>query len=332
MKILTSCMALVFYFLACNLTYATQDFVIDTDVGVDDAIAMAYFIKQPTIQIKAITIEADGNASCVPAYHNVLNILKLLHHPSIPVACGSAVPLCEDHRFPLKLRKFENTFADSIFQASNLNPPKLSAPELLVSVLRAAKQPINILAIGPLTNLAHVFKQNPVLKKKIRMIYLMGGAVHVPGNIASVYPGKSNVAEWNIYFDPCAAKEVFASGVPITLVPLDITNKVQITRKFYNEIKQQHKTPAAKFVFELLHLNKEMLFHHEWYFWDPMAAVIALNSSLAVCKPLKLNVILTPARLSGQTVVDNKNGHVIQVCLSIESEQFKNVLLDGLNH
>ena len=311
---------------------AARELIIDTDVGVDDVIAMIYLLNHHEIKVKAITIACDGNAHCQPALKNVLGLLKLMHKEGIPTACGRTKPLSGDYHFPPSVLEESDTLAG----AATLLPlsrkmtilVRSSAVNLLKKILKSANQPIDILAIGPLTNIAEVLTEYPQLKSKIRMIYIMGGAVHVPGNIIEVDPTLKNAyAEWNIYLDPLAASIVFRSGVPVTLVPLDATNQVPIDEHFYQQLKANQTTPAEKFTYELFKHNEKMLRACQSYFWDPLAAVIASDESIAKIQNEKLSVVLTPESQAGRTKVDNQNGSNVRVCVGVDKAKFKKMLL-----
>jgi len=337
-KIFLYIIGILFFFSSItSIAFAGQtknfpkQFIIDTDMGVDDIIAILYMLRHPDIQVKAITIECDGNADCAPALNNLVNILQLLHRTEIPIAVGSKTPLAGSHHYPeYILKDADNLYGVKLKQVDFIQPKK-TARELLTNLLQTTTQPIYILALGPLTAIAEVLQHNPQLKNKFQMIYFMGGAINVAGNINivdSTIPNK--VAEWNIYIDPFAANLVFHSKVPLTLIPLDLTNQVLIDNKFYQQLKSQGKSVPAKFLINLFENNKSMLLHKDWYFWDPMAAVIAVNNNLAVFKTEKLSVKLKPEIQSGRVFVDQKFGVNIRVADKIDSEKFKAVLLGGL--
>lgn len=316
-------------------SYAIKPFIIDTDVGVDDVIAILYLLQHPNIEVKAITIESDGNAHCNPARKNTLGLLRMIHNNAIPVACGQEKPLRGNHHFPEKVLEE----SDSLAGAAQLLPlPKqktndqLAAVDLIIKTIHESSQPINILAIGPLTNIAQALQKSPEIKKNIHSIYIMGGALEVPGNIPIVDPTSKNYsAEWNIYIDPLAAKIVLSQKIPIVLVPLDITDQLPIDMEFYNTIKKYHQSPVADFVFTLLKNNINMIIEHGWYFWDPLAAVIASDESIAhfVTQPIK--IILSPEKFAGKTIIDPHNGFKMRIVTKINKNRFKMMLLNNLN-
>ncbi|WP_238584429.1 nucleoside hydrolase [Legionella gratiana] len=322
---------LICFSLWLSIAHATRSFIIDTDVGTDDELAILYLLAQKDIDIKAITVVGTGESHCPAGLKNVAGLLALMHQEKIPLACGRATPLSGQHHFPDWLRKQ----ADNLAGAADLLPKvdvktSQTAIQLLESTLRSATEPVEILAIGPLTNLGAFVAKDPELKNKIKMIYIMGGAVESTGNLVEVDQTiKNTTAEWNIYVDPEAADKVFRSGVPITLVGLDVTNQVPVTQAFYQKLKQNQNNLANQFFYELFHRNEAEIIEHKWYFWDVLSAVVAYDDSIVKASNKKLRVLLSPEEQAGTTVVDKK-GSTIRVCTAVDKERLENVLMDTL--
>ncbi|KTC90692.1 nucleoside hydrolase [Fluoribacter dumoffii] len=318
-------------FLLSSLTDAARSFIIDTDVGVDDELAILYLLAQKDIDIKAITVVGTGEAHCPAGLRNVAGLLALMHHKNIPIACGTDVPMKGTHQFPDWLRQL----ADNLVGAADLLPqvklpPSQTAIQLLESTLKKAKEPVEILAIGPLTNLGGLVTQVPEIKNNIKMIYIMGGAVDTRGNLADVdHTIKNTSAEWNFYVDPYAADKVLRSGIPITLVGLDVTNQVPVTQSFYQKLKENQTNLANQFFYELFHRNEAEIYEHKWYFWDVLSAVIAYDNSIVQSSHKKLRVVLSPEEQAGSTIVDEK-GNNVQVCTSVNKGRFENILMETL--
>jgi len=161
------------------------------------------------------------------------------------------------------------------------------------------------------------------------MIYVMGGAVDVAGNIHESAIGNS-AAEWNLYVDPYAADVVVASGAPITFVPLDATNHAPVTVKFYDRLASDHKTPAATFVFDLLTKNRSFLTSGGYYFWDPLSAAILTNEGLAEIEVRTLAVIVDEGPESGRTK-PTSSGSEVRVAMSADGAAFEDLFLATLN-
>lgn len=323
------------FLLTTKTTYALRPFIIDTDVGVDDAIAILYLLKHPDIQVKAITISGDGNAHCKPALSNTLGLLRMMQKPSIPVACGQEQPLMSHHHFPAKVLEESDSLAGAalLLPTPYPNPNnKRSAVDLMIKTIQNSSEPVTILAIGPLTNIAQALQKAPQIKKNIRAIYIMGGAIHVPGNIPAIEPTSKNIsAEWNIYIDPLAAQIVLSQKIPIVLVPLDITNRLPIDMKFYDAIKKNHQSPAAAFVFTILKNNISMIRENGWYFWDPLAAVISSDESIARFQTRYVKILLAPEIQSGTTTIEQTSKFNLRVVTYVNKRQFKMMLLKYLN-
>jgi len=324
-----------FLFCSSVAAYAARPLIIDTDAAIDDAIAMLYLFNRQDVDVKAITIVATGEAHCRPALRNIAGLIRLGNKSAIPLACGRDTPLEGNHQFP----QWITESADSMYHMARFLPKAKSpaagnAVALLTKTLQQSKQPVDIVALGPLTNIAEMIQKNPAVIQKIRMIYMMGGAVNVSGNVASVEPArKNNAAEWNFYIDPKADDIVFRSGVPITLVPLDATNQVPVDNSFYQQlIKSLPNTASARFIYKLFTLNKKSFLSQHWYFWDPLAAAIATDESIATIETKKLRIITHPDEMSGATVVDNQNGNDVRVCTRAEAKKFTHVALQTIMH
>jgi inosine-uridine nucleoside N-ribohydrolase len=229
--------------------------IFDNDVSSDDVLALIYLMSHPNASIVGITVAATGEAHGPEGATNISDLCYMLGKTDIPIAYGSEKP-CDSHGnpFPDFLRKI----IDNLF--SNMNVPKNphskitnSAVELIKKMVESNSEKITILATGPLTNIAEFITKYPHLKEKIEKIVIMGGAINVKGNIQALDSKSTNtVAEWNIYADPKAAEIVFLSQIPITLVPLDATNQVPMTKEFFESLSKKQFQPELKLMYQLL--------------------------------------------------------------------------------
>ena len=173
----STCLAIVTIFVT-SVAYTAKPFIIDTDAGIDDVIAILYLLQRPDIQIKAITIAADGSAHCKPALHNIHGLLQLAKHPNIPIACGMNKPMFGEHHFPVSILNESDTLAGTAKLLPHLRPDtQKDAVDLIIKTILEASEPITILAIGPLTNIAQALQKAPQIKKHIKSIYIMGGGL-----------------------------------------------------------------------------------------------------------------------------------------------------------
>jgi pyrimidine-specific ribonucleoside hydrolase len=297
----------------------------------DDWMAILYCLQHPGVSVQSITVTGTGEAHSAPGAHNALGLLALAGHPDVPVALGRETPLRGNHAFPDQVRDMVDNAFGLALPANPNAPLSQSAVELLISSLRQSSQQMVVLALGPLTNLAEAFQAEPSLVERLEMLYVMGGAVDVPGNILEPGADTANkAAEWNIYCDPYAAKVVFHSGAPITLVPLDATNQAPVTMGFYERLENDRSTLEADLVFQVLDQTKGFIDSGMYYFWDPLAAAILADEGLTVFEQRLLTVVVEEGPQSGRTL-ETVEGAEIRVCTAADSARFETLFLDVLN-
>jgi len=305
--------------------------IIDTDVGIDDAMAILYLLQHPGLQIDGIVIAGTGMSPLDQATTNALGLIELSNNPDIPVANGDTIAI-NSNNTSLRPQEWMEESASMMGLDLPINPnPALEecAVDFIINYLGNLSKPINYVALGPMTNLGQVLQQEPVLASKINAVYIMGGAVNVPGNLQYGGIEDNPYAEWNIFLDPDAADIVFQSGINVVLIPLDATNNAPVTEDFYNRLTNDHTTPEADFVFEMM--SELMEVYDTFYFWDPLAAVISTAQNIADIQNYPLKVITGSGDENGRTKIDQVNGNLIKVCEDTEMNDFEDLFLDVLN-
>ena len=305
--------------------------VIDTDMAVDDWMAILFLLQRPDVSVKAISVTGAGEAHCGPGTRHALDLLALAGNADVPVSCGRETPLQGDHTFPTSFRERVDALLGLSLPSSPQTPSSQSAVELMTSAIKSSPQKVLLVTLGPLTNVAEALQRDPSLVNNLQMIYIMGGAVNVPGNLQ--VPGveiDNVVAEWNIHVDPHAAAVVFESGAPITLVPLDATDDAPITMAFYRRLETDQTTPEAKFVYQVLTQMQGLIRSGGYFFWDPLAAAIATDEGLSTVQQEKLKVIEDEGPESGRTLA-SADGSAIRVSTAADRARFEQVFLETLN-
>jgi len=191
-----------------------------------------------------------------------------------------------------------------------------------VKTIYNSTQPVMVFVSGNHTNLAEALRLDPGIVEHIRDVYIMGGSIYVPGNIKSDWPEIDNtVAEWNIWVDPLAADEVFSSGLPLHLVPLDGTSRVTWTRSdaLYWAASG---TPEGTLAGDLLQWMLDSWSVNSAYIWDLVAAVHATDPSLCPAVPLSVDILTSPGPDQGQTLVTDQPQNVT-VCLDPDPNQIR---------
>jgi pyrimidine-specific ribonucleoside hydrolase len=304
--------------------------IFDTDMAHEDMIAALFLLSHPNADVRAITVAGTGEAHCGPGVRHALGLVALSGHKGIPVACGRETPLAGDHEFPAAWRQAVDR-AYGVTIPTGEAASGLSAADLIINVIQGAEEPITIVAVGPLTNIAEAVQKEPGIAGHIREIYIMGGAVNVEGNVGDSGVGIQNQhAEWNIYIDPVAANIVFRSGIPITLVPLDATRDVPVTRDFYRALEKNRGTASAGLVYEILGANLDFVDSGGFQFWDSLTAAISMDQSITTFKEMKLTVVEEEGPESARTMTA-PDGSTIRVAMSAERKTFEQTVLTVLN-
>jgi pyrimidine-specific ribonucleoside hydrolase len=337
-----------------NLTPPTQ-VLIDTDADFDDYLAMLYLLKHPAIQVTGITVTGTGDVHLTPGVRNVNNMLTLLDDPAalkIPVARGAQAPLIYSNTFPGSDRTAANEHYNAEFPSINSTPTIDCAQTFLREYFINSTTPTTILCIGGGSNYGKLFesaKSDPqlraALQKNITRIVMMGGNLlpeftppgfeGAQGNIqATMQPTPyytNKVAEWNIFVDVRGAEEIFASGIPITLVALNATQQVPITDAFVAQIKQINN-PATNFLYAVLTSSTIKGGIGKYLdFWDPLAACVLTTPSLVTTQTLSLRIeqqLNEEDDKSGMIIVDNQSGHPLDVALSANADAVYNTYLE----
>jgi purine nucleosidase len=207
-----------------------QTVIIDTDPGKDDAVAILLALASPgELDVRAITVVA-GNVPLALTERNARALVALAGRSDIPVHAGYAAPLSHE------LITAEHIHGESGIDGAGLPDPeqplaKAHAVDAIIDAIRTApKRTVTLCTLGPLTNVATALSRAPEIVPRLRAIVMMGGAIGL-GNVTPA-------AEFNVYVDPHAAATVFASGVPVVMVPLDVTHQAIVTPSWAGHMAQ----------------------------------------------------------------------------------------------
>jgi pyrimidine-specific ribonucleoside hydrolase len=252
-------------------------------MGIDSVMGMLYLLRAPEVELKAVTI-VHGIADVKPAARNAVRVLELTGDLAIPVARGARRPLEGRRAFPEFWKRQANGLGGARLPAAGRAPGR-RASDLIVQTLEEASEPLSIVAMGPLTNIAEVLDEAPRVVDKIGEVLIMGGALEVPGNVGTPFVGIDNYsAEWNFYLDPIAAEKVLRSGVRIRLLPLDATRTLPVTTEFVDRIRQRPRDETSDLLLALLEVVDEGIRAGWYYFWDSLAAVAVARPDILTCR------------------------------------------------
>lgn len=275
--------------------------ILDCDPGHDDAVAIMLAAASDKIKILGITCVA-GNTTLENTKSNSLKICSLIGKTDLKIYSGAEKPL-----------KYDLVTAAHVHGKSGLDiegsPIKIAenyelqdqhAVDFIIQTCHDFKDQIYLCPTGPLTNIAMSLQKDPSIIKKIKEIVFMGGAAMTLGNITPA-------AEFNIYVDPHAASIVLNSGIPLVMLGLDVTHKVNVNDQIINEI-QQNNNQSSNFFADLMKFYSK--FHRKLYqtdktpLHDPCVIAYLIDPLIFEGKLVNVQVEENSNLTRGETVVD----------------------------
>ena len=270
--------------------------ILDVDTGVDDAFAVLFAALHPEINLLGITC-VDGNTNVDQVVANTLKVLDAAGAGDIPVARGAVRPLLGVSQYAEYVHGADG-MGDLGITPSNRRVDPRSAVELLRDLIEGSKDPVTLVPVAPLTNIALFLRAFPESAKKIHRIVLMGGSASA-GNATPA-------AEFNVWHDPEAAAIVFQSGVPITMYGLDVFMRPGITSAEALRLKNS-TAPAAQFAGSLVEAFIERLHISPITLGDYGAVAMAIHPELFTTEMFDVVVDTSSGPARGQTICDRRD-------------------------
>ena len=302
------------------------------DPGIDDALALLLALASPEIELIGITTVA-GNSTVDHETRNALSLLAMTGRADMPVAMGCVRPLI----------KALVTAADThgltgmgyaVMPAPIASAIALHAVDFIIEQVLQAPGAITIVAVGPLTNLALALRKAPEITPLIKQVICMGGAIHHPGNMPLS-------AEFNVWVDPHAAHMVYHSGLPITLVPLDVTYQCIWTHAHTERLRASAPhSPITQFIADATRFYIE--FHQREHnidgcaINDALAMALVFAPDLVKTQALFVDVSLADGPAHAMTIADpwqmSKHPPNMQVALKVDAERFLELFLERISN
>ena len=270
--------------------------ILDTDPGLDDALALFLALASPEVQLEAITT-VSGNVHVDLTTRNALALLELAGRTDIPVARGCDRPLLRQPVFADYVHG-QNGLGGVELPTPNLQPLAQHAVDLIIERVMAAPREITLVPVGPLTNIALALRKEPRIADRVREVVIMGGAMRVPGNVTPE-------AEFNIYADPHAAHIVFHVGWPIRLVSLDVTNKTLLQPEQVQALAS-NGSPVTRLIQQMVDNFLDTFGRPRgltaFQMHDPLCLSAAFQPEMITWEPAYVDVELAGSLTLGETV------------------------------
>jgi inosine-uridine nucleoside N-ribohydrolase len=270
--------------------------IIDTDPGVDDAMAILLALNSPELKVEALTV-VPGNVDGRQGLENALKIVSLANRCDVIVAAGAHHPLNQ------KLITAQFWHGPNGLAGVELPPSKCRAdprfgPDLIIETIHKYPHEVTLIPVGPLTNIALAVSKDPSIASLVKDIVIMGGSIS-GGNV-------NGAAEANIYNDPEAASIVFNAGWMVTMIGSDVGERTLITRKYLADLEASHG-PESDFVAKLaeFYLSRaERSGYAGAAMYDPLAVGTVIDPTLVTLKDMHVDVETRGEFTRGETVAN----------------------------
>jgi inosine-uridine nucleoside N-ribohydrolase len=309
-----------------------QKIIIDTDPGIDDAMAIFFALQSPELEVLGITA-VFGNGGVANTASNAVRILETAGRDDIPVAAGADTPLITANRSSggMSVHGLDGlgNAGDQLPQPKG-RPISQQAASFIVETVMANPGEVILVPIGPLTNIALALRLEPKIADAVKGISLMGGSAFAGGN-------KTAAAEANIYNDPHAADIVFSAGWPITMAGWDANNRFHMNPTYLNQLCALGN-PATAFIEAIYPCLQTAVNLPEQAIDVPdlLAVAYLVDPSLFTAKPYPVYVE-TEGRSAGMTVVDQRHNKrdssvdpTVNILLDVDADRLRALYLERL--
>jgi inosine-uridine nucleoside N-ribohydrolase len=316
--------------------------LIDTDPGVDDAMAILLALNSPELKVEALTV-VPGNVDGKQGLENALKIVSLANRCDVTVAGGAQHPL-NQKLITAQFWHGKNGLAGVELPPSTCKADARFGPDLIIELVHKYPHELTLIPVGPLTNIALAVSKDPSIASLVQDIVIMGGSIS-GGNV-------NGAAEANIYNDPEAAQIVFNAGWTVTMIGSDVGERTLMTRKYLTQLQASHG-PQNDFIAKLADFyltRSEKSGYSGAAMYDPLAVGTVIDSSMVTLKDMHVDVETRGEFTRGETVANrmgsNENNVLhgdhyeiegvielkpnARVCMAADADRFLNLFVSRI--
>jgi len=292
----SSCVLCSVLLLLISATAQTRRVIIDTDPGIDDAMAILLALNSPELKVEALTV-VPGNVEAWQGLENALKIVSLAGRCDVIVAGGAQRPL-NQKLITAQYWHGKNGLAGVELPASKCKADPRFGPDLIIELVHKYPHEITLIPVGPLTNIALAVSKDPSIVPLVKDVVIMGGSIG-GGNV-------DGAAEANIYGDPEAASIVFNAGWMVTMIGSDVGERTLMSRKHLSDLQAQ-RGPESDFIAKLADFyitRSEKSGYPGAAMYDPLAVATVINPALVTLKDMHVDVETKGEFTRGETVAN----------------------------
>lgn len=304
---------------------ARRPIIVDTDLDHSDIAAVLVLLRDPAVDVRAITIAGTGLVHCTGGRLVTRYLLDEMGTPDIPFGCGREKGGPDAREFPAEWRAVADTgYGLEMTPKVETGFPR-DAVEILTAAIDSSPTPPLLVTLGPLTNLEDAFAANPSLVGRVAGVHAMLGTLDAPGNVFVDERDGDDPLEWNAFADPSAVAAVLATDLPIGLIPLDATDDVPVPADLTERLAGDHAGAGADLFYELLVRHPDRLrVDQGQQLWDELAALAVSAPALVTWEEASV-VVGEGGRLTRDAA-----GRPIRFASAADRPAVETALLDAL--
>jgi len=297
-----------------------EKIIIDTDPGIDDAMAVLFACLHPDIELMGLT-SIFGNVTTDIATRNALALLEMAGAEHLPVARGATRPLVQPAKAVAAEVHGVEGFGNVPPMTPKAAPLSESAADFICRMVNRHPGEITLCPVGPFTNIALALRRDPSIAAKVKGVTVMGGSLEEGGNV-------TDHAEANVWQDPHAAAAVFAADWPVTMIGLDVTHQIVCTPEHFAALVGPAPklggflNDAAQFYFAF-HEKAEGIYGCHMH--DPTAVVSIIRPDLFGARDCVLDVVVDGERVGETVAVTDRRGPATKVCMTVEVDAVRDL-------
>ena len=314
----------LFIFNLSASTIESRTVLFDHDGGYDDFLSLIMLLAMPYIEIEGIGI-TPADCYLEPATSATIKILRFFKRLDIEVSKGTIHGV---NPFPREWREhaYHVDALPILADYKYVLPAPVSEPghEFLARKLRESDKKLTVLITGPVSNIASALETNPSLSTKIEEIVWMGGALLVNGNVREHEHDGS--AEWNAYWDPLSVQKLWQTDIPITIVPLDATNHVPVSKEFLKRLAHQSYYSVSDLAVQIWTKAVGPSYEYLYFMWDTLTTSYLGAPQYIIFQNVRTKV--TPSGKSAGRIEINESGRPVKAAFNVDVVGLKSYLLD----